>query len=165
MMDKTGKSRREFLKSVAMGAVIAKVGLLAATEAGAAETAGAKSTVVIARDAQLYGASATPDASRVEKLLDHAMQSFYGSSDPVAAWKKVVRPGEVVGLKVNTIAGPGLSSNVTLVEAICDRLKQAGIKPNDIVVWDRWNRELERVGFRISNDGNRERIIGTDTSG
>ena len=162
-MDKTGKSRREFLKNIVVGAVVAKVGLLAVTEADAAETAGAKSTVVIAKDAQLYGANATPEASRVEKLLDRAMQTFYGTSDPVAPWKKLVRPGEVVGLKVNTIAGPGLSSHIVLVEAICERLQQAGVKANDIVVWDRTNRELDRVGYKLSNTGNGVRILGTDS--
>lgn len=163
MTERPEKNRREFLKSMAVGAVVAKVGFLAVTEAGAAETAGAKSTVVIAKDAQLYEASATPEASRVEKLLDRAMQSFYGSGDPVAPWKKLVRPGEVVGLKVNTIAGPGLSSHIVLVEAICERLQQAGVKANDIVVWDRTNRELDRVGYKLSNTGNGVRILGTDS--
>ncbi len=163
MSEKSGKSRREFLKNLALGAVVAKVGLLATTEAGAKESAGGKSTVVIAKDAQLYGTSATPEASRVEKLLDQAMQAFYGSSDPVAPWKKLVRPGEVVGLKVNTIAGPGLSSHIVLAEAICERLQQAGVKANDIVVWDRTNRELDRVGYKLSNTGNGVRILGTDS--
>ncbi len=162
MNEKHEKSRREFLKDMAVGAVVAKVGLLAASEAGATVTAGDKSTVVIAKDAQLYGTSATPDASRVQKLLDHAMQTFYGSDDPVAPWKKLVRPGEVVGLKVNTIAGPGLSSHIVLVEAICERLQQAGVKANNIVVWDRTNRELDRVGYKLSNTGNGVRILGTD---
>jgi uncharacterized protein (DUF362 family) len=163
MTERPEKSRREFLKNMAVGAMMAKVGHLAVTEAGAAETAGAKSTVVIAKDAQLYGASATASASQVEKLLDRAMQSFYGTSDPVAPWKKLVRRGEVVGLKVNTIAGPGLSSHIVLVEAICERLKQAGVKANDIVVWDRTNRELDHVGYKLSNTGNGVRILGTDS--
>jgi hypothetical protein len=94
----------------------------------------AKSKVVIARDPELYGTGSSPDPARVQKLLDPTMQSFYDLQDPVAVWKKVVHPGDVVGLKVNTIAGPGLLTGVALVEAICERLKQAGIKPNAIVV-------------------------------
>ena len=119
--------------------------------------------MVIARDAAVYGGGSTLDALRVQKLLDNAMQSFFDTYDPVSAWKKVVRPGEVVGLKVNTIAGPGLSTHPVLVEAICERLKQAGIRPNDIVVWDRTNHELDRAGFRLSTDPNLVRILGTDS--
>ena len=131
--------------------------------AGAQPELTGKSKVVVARDPELFGTSSNPDPARVQKLLDRAMKSFYDTQDPVAAWKKVVSPGEVVGLKVNTIAGPGLSTSVALVEAICERLKQAGIKPNDIVIWDRTNRELTRAGFHPSNDVSHERIIGTDT--
>ena len=100
-----------------------------------------------------------PDPPACESSLDRAMQSFYDLQDPVAVWKKVVHPGDVVGLKVNTIAGPGLSTSVTLVDAICEHLKQAGIKPNDIVIWDRTNRELTRAGYHLSNDPNRERVV------
>ncbi len=163
MNEKQGKSRREFLKNLAVSAVAAKVGLLAAAEAGAVEGAGGKSTVVIARDADLFGTSAKPEASRVEKLLDRAVQTFYQSDDPVTPWKKLVRPGEVVGLKVNTIGGPGLSTHVVLVEAICERLQQAGVKANNIVVWDRTNREMDRVGYKLTNTGNGVRILGTDS--
>jgi uncharacterized protein (DUF362 family) len=161
MKNKAGESRRDFLKNCVAGAIVAGVGGLATVEAVAGE-GGARSKVVIARDSMLYGQSSTPDSSRVQKLLDRAMQSFDDAGDPVAPWKKLVRPGEVVGIKINTIAGPGLSTHNVLVDAICERLKQAGVKASDIVVWDRTNKELERVGYRLSTDANRERFIGTD---
>ena len=75
-------------------------------------------------------------------MLDHAMQTYAASHNPVDPWKRIVQPGQVVGLKVNTIAGKGLSTNIALVEAICARLQQAGIRPGDIIVWDRTNHEL-----------------------
>ena len=166
MKNKAGENRRDFLKSCVAGAVVAGVGGLSQMGSASSGPVPGKSKVVIARDAMLYGngngTSSTPDSSRVQKLLDHAMQTFYETSDPVAPWKKLVRPGEVVGLKVNTIAGPGLSTHNALVDAICERLKQVGVKASDIVIWDRTNHELERVGFQISRDGNRERVIGTD---
>ncbi len=162
MTNNLENSRRNFLKTVAVGAAS-----LSATKLAVADkvipSATPKAKVVIARDPAIYGGGSTLDASRVQKLLDNAMQSFFDTHDPVSAWKKVVRPGEVVGLKVNTIAGPGLSTHPVLVEAICERLKQAGIKPNDIVVWDRTNHELDRAGFRLSSDPNLVRILGTDS--
>ncbi|HYA63335.1 MAG TPA: DUF362 domain-containing protein, partial [Candidatus Sulfotelmatobacter sp.] len=165
MKPATEKSRREFLKECAVGALVAGAAPLSfSSERVQPNGAGvAKSKVIIARDASLYGTSATPDSTRVLKLLDQAMQNFAESSDPVSPWKQIVHLGEVVGLKVNTIAGPSLSTHLVLVEAICERLQQAGVKPGNIIVWDRTNGELDRAGFKLSNDPNRVRILGTDS--
>jgi uncharacterized protein (DUF362 family) len=44
-------------------------------------------------------------------------------------------------------------------------LQEAGIKANDIVVWDRDSDELERVGFHLSMGGNGVQCFGTDRVG
>ena len=123
-----------------------------------------KSKVVIARDPNLR-AGASPDPSRVLKLLDRAVQSFYACDSPLDAWKKVVRPGEVVGLKVNCLSGRGAATNPVLVEAICERLQQAGIAQKDIVIWDRLNSDLESAGYRVAARKDRIRCVGNDTAG
>ena len=156
-------SRRDFLKKCVTGAAVlgasGRVGLLAAAEQGAAL---AKSRVVIARDAMLRGTGTTVDSRRMLTLLDRAMQAFFDRDNPIETWKKLVRPGERVGLKVNALGGRGLSSNLQLVEAICERLQEAGIKASDIVVWDRDRDELEHVGFHVATGGNRVQCFGTD---
>jgi uncharacterized protein (DUF362 family) len=156
-------SRRGFLKKALAGAVALPAGI-GLTSAATAEpgTAGGKSRVVIARDPQLRGDVATVDSQRVLSLLDRAMQSLFDRDRPIEAWKMVVRPGERVGLKVNTLGGRGISSNLQLVEAICERLQEAGIKADDIVVWDRVSEEMEHAGFHLSEGGNRVQCFGTD---
>ena len=163
MKKSSDATRRDFLKTCVVGAVALGAGEMALGKPGVQEAAAAKSKVVVARDPNVMNGGTSLDSARVMKLLDRAMQSFFDASDPVTPWKKVVRPGEVVGLKANTIAGPGLSTNLTLIEAVCERLKQAGVKPGNIIVWDRWNREFERVKYPISTDASRERFLGTDT--
>ena len=154
--------RRDFLKKCLTGAAVlgasGRMGLLAAEEEG---TALAKSRVVIARDAMLRGTGTTVDSRRMLILVDRAMQALFDRDNPIETWKKLVRPGETVGLKVNALGGRGFSSN-PLVEAICERLQEAGIKANDIVVWDRDTDELERAGFHVSTGGNRLQCFGTD---
>ncbi len=162
MKDKTAESRRNFLKNCVTGAIVTGVSGLPQLATVPIHANVAKSKVVVARDAMLYGQSSTPSSSRVLKLLDNAMQSFYHASDPVTPWKKVVHPGEVVGLKINTLGGPMLSSNSVLIAAICERLKGAGVKASDIFIWDNTNEALERAGYHLSNDGYTERVLGTD---
>jgi uncharacterized protein (DUF362 family) len=158
-------SRRSFLKQALAGAAILGAGgkeLLAAMPPS--ETA-ARSRVVVARDALLRGAGSTVDAPRVLGLLDRSMQALFDRDHPVEAWRRVVRAGQTVGLKVNTLGGRGVSSNLQLVEAICERLQEAGIQAGDIVVWDRDSEEMEHAGFHLAVGGNRVQCFGTDRAG
>ena len=160
-------SRRYFLKGALMGAAMLRAGggreLLAAAERGASPS---KSKVVLARDALLRGTGSTPgssvDSGRMLALLDRSMQALFDRDRPIEAWRMLVQPGELVGLKVNALGGRGISSNLQLVEAICERLQEAGIKAGDIVVWDRDSEEMERAGFHISTSGNGVLCFGTD---
>jgi len=174
-------SRRDFLKKCVTGvAVLPAAGkawaeqprawrggaegmpLLAAAEQAAPT---AKSRVVVARDAMLRGSGTTVDSGRVLSLLDRAMQSLFDVDHPGEPWKRLVRPGVTVGLKVNTLGGRGLSTNVQLVEAICERLQEAGIKAHDIIIWDRDTDEMDHVGFHTSTADNRVQCFGSDRTG
>jgi uncharacterized protein (DUF362 family) len=154
----SGPSRREFLRACAAAAAYAAAG-----KAGvAAAMAPPKSRVVVARDPALRGAGKTPGSARVLALLDRALMACYGRDNPLEAWKKAVRPGETVGLKVNCLGGRGMSTSVVLVDAICERLQQAGIREEDIVIWDRLESDLESGGFRARG---KVRCIGNDSAG
>jgi uncharacterized protein (DUF362 family) len=159
-------TRREFLRTCVAGvAVLSASGgmeLLQAAEQGPPVV---KSKVVIARDPMLRGTGTSVDSQRVLNLLDHAMQALFEVDRPAEPWKKLVRPGDMVGLKVNSLGGRAFSSNLQLVEAVCERLQEAGIKAKDIVIWDRDTEELERASFHISSEGNRVQCFGTDRIG
>ena len=124
-----------------------------------------KSRVVVARDEQLRGTGSAVNPNRMAALLDRAMQSLFSRDHAVDAWRKLVHPGETVSLKVNTLGGRGISTNVQLVAAICERLQQAGVKPADIVIWDRDSAELEHAGFHLAIGGDRVQCFGTDRVG
>ena len=124
-----------------------------------------QSVVAIARDANLRQGASAPDSARLLSILDRAVQAVYNVDSPLAAWKQVARPNEVVGLKVNCLAGRGASTSVKLVEAVCERLQQAGVPARNIVIWDRLNFDLDRGGFRPSSATGRIRVLGNDELG
>jgi uncharacterized protein (DUF362 family) len=129
-----------------------------------------KSRVVIARDAALHGAGAQPDEKRVLNLLDRAIAAYTGRDHPTEAWKRIVPAnfvsgGKVIGLKTNGLGGKGISTHKVLVLAIAERLQQIGVKPGNIVVWDRNARDLEACGLTINTDPSRLRCYGSDVSG
>jgi len=124
-----------------------------------------KSRVVISRDPLLRGTGSSIVSGQLLKMLDRGMQRLYATDSAQEAWKKVVRPGQTVGLKVNGLAGRGISTSVLLVEMICERLQEAGVARKDIVIWDRLNTDLESAGFRIAAGPDRIRYVGNDTLG
>jgi len=125
---------------------------------GAPLAAGTKSKVVVAHGAGM-------NETALLRALDNAMRACFDVDTSVEAWRRVVKPGEVVGLKVNCLSGKGNSTHVVLVEALCHRLQEAGVPAKNIVVWDRLNSDLESAGFRPSTNPNRVRYMGNDTLG
>jgi uncharacterized protein (DUF362 family) len=118
--------------------------------------------VVIAHDAALRPSGTAPDPNRVLALLDRAMQACFDRDKALEAWKKIVTPGQTVGLKVNCLGGRGISTSTVLVDAICERLQQAGIRQENIVVWDRSESDLEEGGYRARQ---KMRVVGNDSAG
>ena len=154
-------NRREFVKEMVAGAAVLGTGT---RFTWGQRKEGGKSRVVIVRDAKLRTPGPAPDEKRVTAMLDHAMQTYFNAQNPVQPWTQVVRPGQVVGLKLNSL-GRMLSPSVALVTAICERLQQVGIKAGDIRVWDRGSRELEAAGFKLSSAPGTVRFLGSDTEG
>ncbi len=93
------------------------------------------------------------------------MLSLADTDSSTEAWQQFVKPGQVIGLKVNCLAGRGMSTSTALVEALSERLQEAGISQQNIIIWDRLNRDLERGGFRLSEKGPQVRCFGNDSSG
>src|SRR5207237_5011224 len=65
----------------------------------------------------------------------------------VDAWRRFFAPGDVVGIKVNPVGAPHAISNYATVRAIIAGLQSAGVRPRDIVVFDRYRRQFIRAGY------------------
>ena len=163
--DTYGQNRRSFLKGgMALGGALLAGGIQG--RLGSQVTFAAvppQSRLVISRDPNLRSTPASLDSSRLVNCLDRAIQALHDCDSPLEAWRKVVRPGEVVGLKVNCLAGRGNCTRPELVNAVCERLRQAGIK--EIVIWDRLNSDLESAHFKIVERGSGIRCFGNDVLG
>lgn len=123
-----------------------------------------KSRIIISSDPKIFTHINSLQPDRLESLLDNGMQAFFDVDNVPDAWKKVVKPGEVIGLKVNCLSGLG-STNVELVDIICEKLLHIGIKKSDIVIWDRQNSDLEDGKFQIKYNNNAIKCIGNEVLG
>jgi hypothetical protein len=71
----------------------------------------------------------------VQKMLDEAVKNLLGTNDPLEAWKKIIKPLDVVGIKSNS--WPKLPTPKELEEAIKGRLLDAGVAEKNIDIDDR----------------------------
>ena len=123
-----------------------------------------KSRIVIAREPRLQPLQNQIDTDFLINLLDTGMQTYYQKDNALEAWAKIAQPGEVVGLKVNCLSGPG-GTHPELVDAICERLLEAGIEEQNIIIWDRLSEDLENGGFKVVYRGNKIKCFGNDFVG
>jgi Domain of unknown function (DUF362) len=83
----------------------------------------------------------------VQRMMRRGMQELTGADGWADAWRQFVEPGDVVGIKVNPVGRPYVISDATVVREIIGGLESAGIKRQDIVVYDRYRKEFLDAGF------------------
>ena len=114
--------------------------------------------------AQLKG-NAVFDCESAGVLLDRAIERLTGADTAADAWCSLFSPHDHVSIKVNCLGGPGISTSVTLVLAIVERLEKCGVRPGNIIVWDRITRELKEAGYSPAAGGSCLQVYGTDETG
>ncbi|HJZ89607.1 MAG TPA: DUF362 domain-containing protein [Gemmataceae bacterium] len=91
------------------------------------------------------------DCTVVRRMLDRGMCEFTGADHPTEAWRTFFAPGEVIGIKVNPVGKPdkrnrpaavGSISSPEVVLEVVRNLKQIGVKPRDIIVYERYASEF-----------------------
>ena len=93
----------------------------------------------------------TPQTEIVQWMLEKALLELTRSTSLVRAWRQFISPDDVVGLKVNPVAGKLLSTSRELVQVVIRQLELAGVPRSNIIIWDRREFELHEVGFTARN--------------
>ncbi len=133
--------RREFLESL--------VGVGSALALGAANAGGEKSRVVAVRGKAVFKDRDTLEPKAVQELVDRAVAACLGEKDPQRAWKSLVKPNDIVGIKVNCLAGARLSTRIEVVRAVAKGVQSAGVPPRSIFVWDRKLWDMVRARYPV----------------
>jgi uncharacterized protein (DUF362 family) len=95
------------------------------------------------------------NASEVRRMVDEVVTDVTGQPTVAAAWASLVKPSDIVGIKVCANGAPLFSTHPEVVEPIVDGLRQAGVPPENIVIWDREAELLKRAGFHFRRGGYR----------
>jgi uncharacterized protein (DUF362 family) len=117
--------------------------------------------VAVARRPGLLGPGVSLDPGRLAAGLGTALARAAGEPSPVDALRRLFRPTDVVGIKVNTLGGRGVSTRPEVALKLASWLQAAGVAADRILIWDRTDRELRAAGYRLT-DGPGVRVRGTD---
>ena len=152
--------RRDFIRRGSAG--LAGAGLTTLLHGGASGQDQQKSRVIMVKHDEATDDRGVGNPAVVKKLVARCIAELTGEDSPRDAWREFVSPDDVVGIKVNCIARKNFSTQVCVVDAIVDGLTSAGVKPNNIIVWDRWNWEMESGGYQMNMSDEGVRCYGTD---
>ena len=131
MRERNVITRRDFLRGTAYTAFAAALGSSPSGEAKAEE----KVKVVLIRDENVTDPQGNINQKIVQKMLDQGVCQLLGVENPVQAWKQLIRPNDIVGIKSNgwfNLPTPG-----ELEEAIQQRIMDVGVPKKNIGIDDR----------------------------
>ena len=92
-------------------------------------------------------ASAAPDPLLVREMMERGMRSLTGETTTLAAWRRFFEPQDVVAIKVNAGGHPYCVSSPVIVAEICRQLIAVGLKPTQIVVYERFFGQLADANY------------------
>ena len=105
------------------------------------------------------------DAQVVSEMMDRAIMKLAGRDSAKEAWKDFVLPDDIIGIKINPLAGKQFSTRRIIVDKIIEGLYGAGVLKNQIVIWDRFEAHLINAGYEINRGNQDVRIFASDSPG
>ncbi len=147
-MSKKRFTRRDFLKTAAVAPVAGAIGCCCtgstsvaapprpAASGGTAsvQSISRASRVVLVRDSKAVLELRKFDGAVIQGMLDEAVKTLFGTNDAASAWKKIVGPGDTVGIKTNSWRS--LPTGKEVEDAIRTRVLEAGVPAAKLAVAD-----------------------------
>jgi hypothetical protein len=130
MSDST-MTRRDFLRTTTAAAVVGTV----AMPLFAGQSSGKKAKVILIRHQNVVDNDWKVDKAIIAQMLDDAMVSLFDVKSAEEAWKKVVKPGDVVGIKTNVWRY--LRTPLELEEEMKRRIMAVGVEEKNMSIDDR----------------------------
>ncbi len=127
------RTRREFLKDTASAAVAGALYLHSPAKVFSQSLR--RSRVVLVRNKDVLDNFNRINEKLVRQMLDDAVMTLMETKDPVQAWKKIVNPNDIVGIKSNEWRP--LNTPPELENAIKQNIRKAGVPAENISIKDR----------------------------
>ncbi|MFH1227327.1 MAG: DUF362 domain-containing protein [Planctomycetota bacterium] len=155
-------SRRDFIRTVGLG--IGSLYLAPKLFMPKAFAAG-NSKVVIIRNPKMTDEDGKFNEQEIKRAVYEAIKVLSDSGSTEELIDAIVTDKKnTIGLKINAYFGEATNSTKPAVaNALAELLTKRNIKPNNIIIWDRAQDEMEKAGYKISLAAKEIRCMATMT--
>lgn len=87
------------------------------------------------------------NAEVVREMMARGMTRLTGDRDARDSWARFFHSSDVVGIKVNASGAPQIKSHPVVVAEVVRRLMEAGVKPANIVIYERFPDQLASIHY------------------
>jgi uncharacterized protein (DUF362 family) len=87
------------------------------------------------------------NAEVVREMMERGMRELTGDAKTIDAWRRFIRPDDIVGIKANVNGYPWVFSSHPVVAEVVRNLLAIGLKPSQVYVYDRFQNQLDRVNY------------------
>ncbi len=126
-------TRRDFLRCSAYGAAATVLGTRRIVHRKPISEQ--RSRVVLVRHPDAFDKAHSPNAEVIQHMLDEGVKALLGIDDTVEAWRQLIRPNDLVGIKSNVWAY--LPTPKEVEDALWRRIVDSGVPESRIRIDDR----------------------------
>jgi uncharacterized protein (DUF362 family) len=123
-----------------------------------------KSTVVIVRKPKSQNPGLTDSPEALRKMYLQGFTTLLGQKNPGDALHVIFKDKDKVGIKINTIGGRSISTTPNTSMSLAKLLTENGWNANNVLIWDRTNRELKEAGYSLNMNQKGIKVFGTDSN-
>jgi len=123
------------------------------------------SRVVSVKARSVVGRDGAVDPKRVRRAMEAGLTALAEAPGIREALERLFKRDERFGIKINTIAGPAMSTLPETSLPLARLLLESRPAPKSVIIWDRTNRELRDAGYKLNLASAGPRVLGTDTEG
>jgi uncharacterized protein (DUF362 family) len=87
------------------------------------------------------------DAAIIREMMERGMRALTGEAKTIDAWRRFIKPDDVVGIKVNAGGRPYVVSAPEIVAETVRNLMEVGVKPKQIYVYERFQSQLDEINY------------------
>jgi hypothetical protein len=88
-----------------------------------------------------------PNVEIVQAMVNCGLTNFTGKPTVTAAWRSLVSTQDVIGIKVFSEPGMLTGTRPAVVTAVILGLFDAGVPPQNIIIWDKHEKNLRAAGY------------------